>query len=283
MMVNSLNKYTNLEYGYRPSVLPEKSYQDFISTPADQFANNAAPQKHSEFKKPYLNSTSYQAMDFGYDLPINGFTWPRWVKPLAPTEPISTGSIGCSGVTIGYTTQQMQVNESQTLTVVDAISGVDYSWVIGSGGGSLSTDEGEETVYTAPATNAGCTSNPVITLLVRQEECDTLQIAINALIGQGQAAVRIYENPSCTGPNESGYTQCRLDAHEYVCEGTYYALCTTGDGSVLGDCAACYAGGIQQFCNTGNNKTINQLLALNPVDFRSASDITAGCCPEQLL
>ena len=83
------DKRTSLEYSFRPSVSPGKSYQDFSRQIPDQAINDQFPQKHSEFKKPYLVD-SYQEMDYAWklgpipsfpDLPIPPWKIPPWKIP----------------------------------------------------------------------------------------------------------------------------------------------------------------------------------------------------------
>ena len=90
---------------------------------------------------------------------------------------------GCEGIAIGYTTQQMLVDEEQTLTVSGAIEGCVYSWCITSGGGSLNVEEGTTVIYTAPSTNASCSNNATISLMVDDVVCDSLGIAIDVTNG----------------------------------------------------------------------------------------------------
>lgn len=84
--------------------------------------------------------------------------------------------------TIGYTTTQMQKDETQTLTALGtSFFPALISWAIASGGGSVSPTSGSiTTVYTAPHTNPNCNSNPIINLLYRGEIVDSLAIAVNA-------------------------------------------------------------------------------------------------------
>ena len=85
----------------------------------------------------------------------------------------------CTGISIGYTTQQMSVDEEQGLTVTGAVEGCTYDWAIASGGGELSAATGTSVTYTAPASNEDCLQNATITLSVDSGLCDSLQIAIN--------------------------------------------------------------------------------------------------------
>jgi hypothetical protein len=304
MMVNSLNKRTNFEYGYRPSVLPTKSYPEFVQVEPDQFLNNATPKKHSEFKQPYLSSTSYQLMDYwnqiggskcgGGAKPVTqlcdisdpraegtavhlGVTYgfyticdPTGYLESIPVIPAATATSGeCAGETIGYTSLLMATSGSQTLNVVSPVSGVTYSWTTSSG--SID-EEGETVTYTAPSSNADCTNNPTITLLVNGNACDSLQLSVN-----GGSGVAYYEwsRGTCDGDFLCyGYLQ-QWECNDF----------TTGSGEwiwVGSDCADCYYGleniqpGTLYSCN-------GVVLVVGFHDCRTAGQLAAGCCPSGLL
>ncbi len=89
-------------------------------------------------------------------------------------------SCDCTDITISYTTQQMAVDEVQTLTVTNGTADCTYDWAIDSGGGSLSAATGLSVDYTAPSSNAECAENSIISLSVEGNVCDTLALAINA-------------------------------------------------------------------------------------------------------
>ena len=152
----------------------------------------------------------------------------------------------CDGISIGYTTLGMGVDEEQTLTVEGAIGDCTYQWAIVSGGGELSGAEGFAVIYTAPATNPNCVNNATITLSVNDEVCDSITIAINASTYTGQA-VRIVtqiEYPGASGgflcwflegeylPNtgecSEGYVSlanCRVRVDRFRCDGSLYSTC----------------------------------------------------------
>lgn len=80
---------------------------------------------------------------------------------------------------VGYTTQQMAINGTQTLAAIGG-EGCSLDWEIVSGGGSLSASSGSSVVYTAPSTNPNCVNNPTITLSCQGAVVASLSIAINA-------------------------------------------------------------------------------------------------------
>ncbi len=84
---------------------------------------------------------------------------------------------GCKG-TVHATTPQMQVGASQTLYITGGNEADTYYWSTTTG--SLSASEGTSVTYTAPATNANCTSNPTITVTCGGSTIGTLTIAVRA-------------------------------------------------------------------------------------------------------
>lgn len=87
----------------------------------------------------------------------------------------------CTGETIGYTTDAMNGEESQSLTVENFIETCDYEWDVLSGCGSIS-GEGDEAEFTA----GKYTDNVVITLSLplSQGACDSLEIAVTGEVGE---------------------------------------------------------------------------------------------------
>lgn len=117
------------------------------------------------------------------------------IKSVLGMSKINTTSL-CFGTTpaIGYTTQQMNTNGTQTLTASGGLA--PYSWSITAGGGSLSSGSGASVIYTAPAANVNCTNNPTIQLTETCGGFTTLQIAIN---GKGRGNIAYYIT-DFTGP-----------------------------------------------------------------------------------
>ncbi|MBU1307890.1 MAG: hypothetical protein KKF33_20490 [Alphaproteobacteria bacterium] len=181
---------------------------------------------------------------------------------------------GCSAE-IGYTTQQMAVNGTQTLTASGATPGcgdIVYDWAITAGGGTLSASQGTSVIYTAPATNAQCANNPTITLSVNGTVCDTLKIAVNAAaqsfayylcwkfseIPPGNQCTVMY---TCTGVLATTGMGCTRTNPNSQCI-PYEALCT------LATCCRYEAGD----CTLGS-----------PVDVRTVAQKNNGCCPAALI
>ena len=185
---------------------------------------------------------------------------------------------GCSSatctVTIGYTTQQMSLSGTQTLSV----SGATYdskchTWSIQSGGGSLgSPDVDGDVVYTAPATNVNCANNPTIALSCDGVVVDTLEIAVNN---------------SAVGGVTSWYIQsqaCYWNGFEYRCHIlSYYCNGSRnwGAGGYVHQ-ASCYnldPGSCNGY--PGYHCWNNTVGAV--IDHRTSSLCSQGCCPAGLL
>lgn len=201
------------------------------------------------------------------------------------------GSISCEVGTIGFTTQQMSINQTQTLTVIDALEGYTYNWETTTG--SINPTTGTTVTYTAPSSNVNCDSNPIITLTCGGNVVDTVQIAVNQVTGS-YAAYQIngeceqgcrqlwsgmceyyYQYAqtkyTCSGNVYSGPSVVGIKAFSTGCNDTNYPDCTNLKVSCdkTGTCVR--AGGC---CNT---------FTVGTTDLRTAAQKTAGCCPAQLL
>ena len=205
----------------------------------------------------------------------------QWVELIATTKSGATCSgfawvegndceeCDCTGISIGYTTQQMQVNEEQTLSVVGAVEGCVYNWEITAGGGSLSAATGLSVDYTAPATNPECANNPTIILSVGGNQCDSLAIAVNADSGSAAAyelVECVYQDPywrrrftgyRCTGvvigTTIWGYYNTGAECESAT--NSYYCPCVHPPGTGIKDCRDCYTPSLKD----------------------------SGCCPAELL
>jgi len=186
----------------------------------------------------------------------------------------------CTDISIGYTTQGMQVNEEQNLTVVGAVAGCTYTWGL-SGGGELSAETGTAITYTAPSTNAECTNNAAITLSVDGSLCDSLHIAIN-VYAWSTIAYTIYGPCIKLGPGGHPCPHLTIPAgqywigapyNNYKCDGTRISCSLQSSYNYIRpqDEAAGWA-----FCAA--NHTYD-----GTVDQRTEQMITQGCCPVVLL
>lgn len=191
-----------------------------------------------------------------------------------------------AGAAIGYTSQQMTVNGTQTLSAVpvgDPACGTVYDWAITAGGGTLSAPTGDSVIYTAPATNAECANNPTIQLSCNGTVLDSLQLAVNA----GPTSFRAYRHvrgckkPCGYYPGEDwcgktfgifpGTNGLACSDPTYRCDGTFYDYQNlfTGENLTPANCNTFYN------ANCGTAPSIT--------DLRTAPQKTAGCCPAGLL
>jgi len=172
----------------------------------------------------------------------------------------------CESKEIGYTIKTMEINEQQTLWVVDPAPGCEYMWFITDGGGSLSDISGESVVYTAPSSNAGCSNNPEITLTVNGLPVSTLKLAISDTAYASSVAYIIIEG--CELWYEDIY---RYFISYYRCDNAFASRALAGSGT-LEVCSAKRADKMAAYdCGEG------------ACDQRSDGLIEAGCCPGGLL
>ena len=196
--------------------------------------------------------------------------------------------------TIDFTTNQMQVDEVQTLTANIVVAGCGtptFDWSITSGGGSLSAAQGSSVDYTAPSTNPECANNATISLKCDGIELDNLQIAINAtapfyshyVVWHGNS---IEETP-CEDPGGPtwGYGCSLARAYKYGCNddrGAFLVSCGGASAGPFGSLAACLAS-MEINCTGTVQETADGCGWGTPVDVRTAQMITDGCCPFALF
>lgn len=157
-------------------------------------------------KKPKRFSGSLALLPLLLSMPFfNPLLWPNPVYGEG-SQPV-----------IGFTTQQMSVNGSQTLNAVGG-AGCALGWSITSGGGSLSASTGSSVVYTAPSSNFNCTNNPTIALSCNGTQVATLGLAVNASADRATAFVQCQDDPFPILPNYPGNTSVCLTC--YRCDGT---------------------------------------------------------------
>jgi hypothetical protein len=170
---------------------------------------------------------------------------------------------------IGYTTTEMDVLEEQQFTCLDengdVINCEQCEWVVVSGGGQIN----QQGVYTAPATNANCASNPIIGI-----ECDgvvilTLALAINGVTDNSTAywiKQGCEDAPTATCPAGSYHCCTYLT---YDCRGQYNGYVNTASGGY--PCAP----GTEPYDTCASSPSIQ--------DVRSGELLEAGCCPGELI
>jgi hypothetical protein len=193
-----------------------------------------------------------------------------------PCPPVSgnCGTVAISGL------PQMSVSTSQTLGILNPVSGHSYIFRKTSGGGTLTTGI-SSAVYQAPTANVNCAENATIGLYDEQTcmLCATLTIAIN--------------NPTVAGTAYNEVTRCPF--HSPYAEGTYYYCCAprkcdgtlvTGTGS-----SSCNVPVYEGFGCSGTYPANTASVAWNegqPAgcvtgDVRTLAIKAAGCCPTQLF
>jgi len=192
---------------------------------------------------------------------------------------------GCGGGKISYTTNQMSINEQQTLTVDNPNPYTTYDWVVASGGGNLSVAQGLTTVYTAPASNANCAENPMIELSSYGTVCDTLEIAINEWEGADEAGSLIY-NLACHPNRDYHVCFCTRDVQYIDCSGTVTRIssvlhCTKG-GQYVGPYFWVLCGSYPD-CGDGQDCIDGCEYSGNWEDKRTSEMKAGGCCPPQLM
>ncbi len=176
----------------------------------------------------------------------------------------------CGSPSIGYTTTQMSINETQQLTVVGG-GGGPYTWSL-SGGGSISSSG----LYTAPGSNANCSNNPTISLICRGQTMATLSIAVNGYVDLTAAAYRQKGLCKVTGSVGSCVCNCGQtdEIHGYTnrnCVGTFLGY---SPYACTGSTYSCGVEELGQDCTTSSCPMY--------VDVRTPDMITNGCCPEAL-
>lgn len=172
-------------------------------------------------------------------------------------------------LSIGCTTNHMQVGQSQDLWAVDSFFGTsipcyppdEIHWSIASGGGSLSNFTGLSTTYTAPDKNDYCLDNVLIEIVDPCERSAELGITINAYVAYELAYI-VIDYVTCSIPGS-----CHYMGSKFYCWGEW-----TGehDGDwccVPGSACPCT---LVSHCEGA---------CLSPIDKRSPAMIAQGCCP----
>jgi len=178
-----------------------------------------------------------------------------------------------------FTTNQMRVDETQTLTIdfaLTACGAPEFTWTLAAGSGALSHATGDHTVYTAPATNVNCAGNPTITLSCGGVVLDTLKIAVNSSWSSYHAL---------TDCCQCDWNWCKNNNIRH-CE--YYYNC---DGTLHAGVNSAYCQGGAFPCHSPvnaeglySNQTCTALGWIDGVnDTRTAGMKTEGCCPYQVI
>lgn len=181
---------------------------------------------------------------------------------------------GCEIASIGYATQQMAVNEVQYLSVQNATTGFVYTWELVGGGSIEVTNElGTTATYTAPASNANCDQNALISLKIGAIVCDTLGIAISGSTSNTAGSL-------CCQYQAPGFTDWHTCYNIFGCTGLWFSAgpCfpwSGTNGCILWDPAWPSTAGVNTCASNGFDIGIG--------DLRSPAMLAAGCCPWQLM
>jgi len=228
---------------------------------------------------------------------IDGGTGSGSVPSGAVGDPCEDKDFPDISVTIGYTTQQMAVSETQDLSVYGRNtrwSSSNYVWKITGGGGTLDVKGSEplqriygpeETEYvegatlrayvveyTAPDTNPYCECNPIIELWCGGALMAILSIAVNAV--EDVAYILNFEDcqagEACPPYDASPGLSC-------ICATYDYYGC---DGAFLSHSSFDYP---RQCGCQGTTEGFPCEPDCEPLDIRSDDAIQYGCCPVALL
>jgi hypothetical protein len=202
----------------------------------------------------------------------------------------------CGTPTIGYTSLQMSVGESQDFSIVNGSPGASYTWEV-TGGGSINTATG---LYTAPASNANCTSNPTIKLRCSSGALmDSINVAVNdwdgneiaywvtAITGALCTWTYLANSYKCSGTLNSGPSTC----NGCECDGCGYPNCCCYP--LPGTPCTCDAGAGPDICTEATvidgapggicAPAGADMPSPGTYDKRTAAMLAGGCCPAALL
>lgn len=188
--------------------------------------------------------------------------------PIGYCDDVTPIATCTSGTITGCPTAAVAYNSTTGLSVSE---GKGYTWSL-SGGGSISAT-GVSATYTAPASNAGCANNGVVSLKCDGEVVDTCTIAVSGYEG-------------CCWYSSGAYYylgECVSDGTEFCAEGNYQ--CVLAD---VYDCDDNFRHTIN-ICSGGVDcsNLVETCLEIHggstgPHDFRTGVEISNGCCPDAL-
>jgi len=183
-----------------------------------------------------------------------------------------TVELGCESASIGYTGDTISCGNTKILAVLNGDPAITYTWGIISGGGSIEKIDATYAIYTAPADNPNCDLNPIIALLAGSFTCDLLSLAVNGASGV------------------AGYYVNKIKCYSgYYCYEFYQALYCNGSVEVAIRSRSC--GGTWISCwdqDEEGHAFYNDAICIGCTelgyhDLRSEAQLSAGCCPAQLL
>lgn len=190
----------------------------------------------------------------------------------------------CGGEVIDYTTQQMEISTSQTLSVKNAKAGCTYTWEVSSGGGTIGS-AGTSVTYTAPSSNPDCAANATINLFCTNkagvpQNAGSLSIAINSTTQKDELAAQFCEDRICP-PCGTFSGACGACFKYIACDGRNYNRAIIGGNDGACDCMG-YA--FPNEMQSGwQDCAMKGMVSGITADIRTAGQKSAGCCPYQFL
>jgi hypothetical protein len=195
----------------------------------------------------------------------------------------------CDGVALLYTSSQMTVGTSQTISISNPKPDVVYEYRLTGGGTITETGDGSA-IYTAPADNPGCVNNATIEVAVKgtAQICATLKIGIGDPANYYGIAYIVY-NP-CTlfvgplpklcsdmGDIPSG-TRVTADPFQaYYCDDT---IATSWRPDCGVQSSSVYSNPLSDLYYMAFCESHHELIGT--VDVRNESQKMASCCPSAL-
>jgi len=166
---------------------------------------------------------------------------------------------------------QMLSGETQSLSLMNYRTGLDYTWTLEGGSGTLSPDGGEKVSYTAPDSNADCAGNPTIGVTDSEGNYGQIRISINSYPGRA-VAYKYGRECGCAVYNPAtGHFNWGCGAKAYGCNGEYLGLTSPSASCRSSQPYGC--GQCPQFCDACGKE--DEL-----VDVRTDLMKASGCCPE---
>ena len=225
-------------------------------------------------KKGYMVAGEYVAPNVSADTTDDISVYPFMGddrSKICATRRIKITTGECGTATPSPTILQMGVGTTQTLTILTPTAGAVYTWVIVSGGGSLTNETLTTIDYVAPSENGYCANNPTIELRRGGNVCGTVKIAINAsppLVEAMRTKKGCEDAPTdtCVAGNSHCCTFLRYD-----CAGTYIGpvAVASGDNVPCSSPESQIAAACRDAADMYDNRT--ELMKAE------------GCCPIQLL
>jgi hypothetical protein len=207
--------------------------------------------------------------------------YPGQIKEMKVTMISECGKVGnppcppvsacCTGVSISGQ-PQMNVGTSQTLTVLNPVTGCSYEFRTSGGSGTIKMTSATTATFTAPSSNPGCVNNATVNLYDKTNcvICASITIAIT--------------NPAVTGV---AYRKRVCGCGGMACTSYDYSDNWGCDGVMYPRVGVCLSG---WFCGCDNSGTPYSQSHMEPGwnpypvgDIRTPEMKAQGCCPANPL